>query len=174
MENCLNFSPFIRYQLNDNGCSTLEELSLRAFSDYSLDGDNTARLMVPMCEFLQHLRAGVPDDQIILNKPVAQVVRNGPAELFPVTVKCVDGQEILAHHVIITVSLGVLKSNLQMFEPMLSDKKRHAIRVAGFGTVGKVLLQFEEPFWENMIPPEDGFQLLWMNEQEEVTERTIT
>ncbi|XP_030065348.1 peroxisomal N(1)-acetyl-spermine/spermidine oxidase [Microcaecilia unicolor] len=77
----------------------------------------------------------------------------------PVRVICEDGEEFLADHVIITVSLGCLKERAQsMFEPSLPQGKLEAIVKLGFGTVSKIFLEFEERFW-----PEDciGIQLLW-------------
>ncbi|KAJ1079477.1 hypothetical protein NDU88_000292 [Pleurodeles waltl] len=77
----------------------------------------------------------------------------------PVRVVCDDGEEYHADHTIVTVSLGCLKERAQtMFKPLLPHGKMEAIARLGFGTVAKIFLEFEEPFW-----PEDctGIQLLW-------------
>lgn len=63
-------------------------------------------------------------------------------------IECSDGTSYLADHLIITVSLGVLKANYQeLFDPSLPDKKVKVIQNYAFGAVGKIFLEFEKPFW---------------------------
>eukprot|EP00803_Ostreobium_quekettii_P003571 evm.model.scf_1318.3 EVM.evm.TU.scf_1318.3 scf_1318:12328-16673(+) len=58
-----------------------------------------------------------------------------------VTVECSDGQVYMADAAIVTVSVGVLKSNHQkMFSPALPPSKVDAIQNIGFGVVDKVFL----------------------------------
>jgi polyamine oxidase len=52
-----------------------------------------------------------------------------------------------ARSTICTVPLGVLKSGDMRFEPALPKQKQNAIDRIGWGTVAKVGLLFEEPFW---------------------------
>jgi monoamine oxidase len=52
-----------------------------------------------------------------------------------------------ARSAICTVPLGVLKSGDMRFEPALPKQKQNAIDRIGWGTVAKVGLLFEEPFW---------------------------
>jgi monoamine oxidase len=50
--------------------------------------------------------------------------------------------------VIFTPSLGVLKKNyLTLFSPQLPTPMITAIKAMGFGTIGKVFLEFSTPFW---------------------------
>ena len=77
----------------------------------------------------------------------------------PVIVKTFDGTEILADAVIVTCSLGYLKSNHQnMFQPLLPNRLSIAIEDLGFGTINKIFLDFGEPWWQRGV---NGFQLLW-------------
>lgn len=76
-----------------------------------------------------------------------------------VTIQCSDGTIIDADHVIVTVSLGVLKEkHLQLFNPSLPPKKISAIEGLVLGTVDKIYLEFEKPFWDKDW---EGFSLLW-------------
>lgn len=53
-----------------------------------------------------------------------------------------------ADHVLLTMPLGVLQAyHLQMFNPKLPCDKIKAIENIQFGTLGKIFLEFEEPFW---------------------------
>ncbi|XP_053664032.1 spermine oxidase-like [Anopheles marshallii] len=78
-----------------------------------------------------------------------------------VSVTCTNGATFRANHLILTVSLGVLQDmHTLWFDPPLPDPKRNAIEGLYIGTIDKMFLEFEEPFW-----PQDsswhGFGLLW-------------
>ena len=68
------------------------------------------------------------------------------------TVKVTDSNGTVheADKVIVTVSLGVLKSGTLVFEPSLPARKTTAIQSIGMGTGMKVILKFSSAFW-----PED-------------------
>ncbi|XP_053674422.1 spermine oxidase-like [Anopheles nili] len=78
-----------------------------------------------------------------------------------VSVRCTNGAIFHATHLIVTVSLGVLQNmHTLWFDPPLPDRKRNAIEGLYIGTIDKMFLEFEHPFW-----PQDnswnGFGLLW-------------
>lgn len=56
-----------------------------------------------------------------------------------ITVECNNGEMIRADTVVVTVSLGVLKSGQVNFEPALPAQKTEAISRLGFGLLNKVL-----------------------------------
>jgi Flavin containing amine oxidoreductase/NAD(P)-binding Rossmann-like domain len=56
----------------------------------------------------------------------------------PVTVVCDDGSSIRADAVVVTSSLGVLKSSMMQFDPELPAEKTAAISRLGFGLLNKV------------------------------------
>jgi monoamine oxidase len=58
----------------------------------------------------------------------------------PITITCIDGGRIEADAVVVSVSLGVLKSEAITFEPELPDRKKEAISRLGFGLLNKVLV----------------------------------
>ena len=49
---------------------------------------------------------------------------------------------------LITVPLGVLKRGMIKFAPQLPERKQQAINRLGMGTLDKVYLLFDEPFWD--------------------------
>ena len=78
-----------------------------------------------------------------------------------------DMETIECDHVIVTASLGFLKRNMDtFFVPPLPDLKRNLINSVGFGTVNKIILQFERPFWQ---PDCGGIKLVWTPRSEETT-----
>lgn len=104
------------------------------------------------------------EEKILFNKTVSNI-EWGRKDGF-VNVRCADGSSYLANHVISTVSLGVLKERyLSMFSPELPRLKINAIQGLSIGTVNKIFLEFEKPFW---YPEWKGFSLLW--EQDDLKE----
>lgn len=63
-------------------------------------------------------------------------------------VRCEDGEKIAADHVVYTGSLGTLKHQTIKFDPPLPESKLGAINRLGFGVMNKVVLVFDEPFWD--------------------------
>ena len=65
-----------------------------------------------------------------------------------VIVKCTDGTEFIADHVISTIPQGVLRAHhATLFTPKLPEEKVKAIDSIGMGTLGKIFLEFEENFF---------------------------
>lgn len=55
----------------------------------------------------------------------------------------------LADRVVITLPHGVLQKNLVRFTPELPEWKRAAIKAVGVGRADKLVLQFDQPFWDS-------------------------
>ncbi|KAL4948068.1 flavin-containing amine oxidoreductase-domain containing protein [Aspergillus filifer] len=63
-------------------------------------------------------------------------------------VHCADGDSITADMVVYTGSLGTLKDRSVQFSPPLPEWKQGAIDRLGFGVMNKVILVFDQPFWD--------------------------
>lgn len=59
-------------------------------------------------------------------------------EDMPITITCNNGDTVRADAVVVTVSLGVLKSGAITFDPALPECKKGAISRLGFGLLNKV------------------------------------
>ncbi|KAK5120388.1 hypothetical protein LTR85_006327 [Meristemomyces frigidus] len=75
--------------------------------------------------------------------------RGDPAFPFATKVVCADGEVIVADEVVITAPLGVLKTDAIDFDPPLPGWKRGAIDRMGFGLLNKLVLLYDEPFWDD-------------------------
>ncbi|MEO6826130.1 MAG: FAD-dependent oxidoreductase [Microbacteriaceae bacterium] len=64
-----------------------------------------------------------------------------------VSLRMATGESLAADRVIVTIPLGVLKTNAVKFEPALPFTNRGAIAALGMGVLDHLWLQFEEPFW---------------------------
>lgn len=60
----------------------------------------------------------------------------------------IDGETYEFDAVIITLPLGVLKTEAVSFDPPLPDRKRKAISRLGMGLLDKLYLQFDDVFWD--------------------------
>ena len=70
-----------------------------------------------------------------------------------------------ADAVVVTVPLGVLKREKIQFSPPLSGRKNKAIKRLGFGNLNKVIMLFEDAFWDT----DDGDDIFgYINESQEM------
>uniref|UniRef100_A0A8C4U134 Mitochondrial ribosome associated GTPase 1 n=1 Tax=Falco tinnunculus TaxID=100819 RepID=A0A8C4U134_FALTI len=152
-----------------SGTHSMDLVALEPFGEYvSLPGlDCTfpgGYSSLPNC-----MLSALPEGTVLLNKAVRTIRWQGSfreegddARDFPVRVECEDGDSFLADHVIVTVPLGFLKEHHQdFFQPPLPEWKAEAIRHLGFGVNNKILLEFEQPFWE---PQQQFIELVWEDE----------
>lgn len=104
------------------------------------------------------------EQKILLNKEVTKInwdnKQNGGIEVF-----CKDNSSYKGDHVIVTVSLGVLKEQAQkIFNPELPLRKMNAINGLSIGTVNKLIFEYPYRWW-----PENhrGFSLVWNQEDKD-------
>ncbi|CAJ2500943.1 Uu.00g037960.m01.CDS01 [Anthostomella pinea] len=64
-------------------------------------------------------------------------------------VECEDGSTIEADYVVSTIPLGVLKHESVEFNPPLPSSKTDAIGRLGFGILNKIILVYDEAFWDS-------------------------
>lgn len=159
----------------------MDEVSLSEFGEWTeIPG---AHHVIP-CGFIkivELLSSSIPQSVIQLCKPVKCIHWNrsirkrieGVADHnndqmedkgYPVFVECEDYEFIPADHVIVTISLGVLKKfHETLFHPRLPEDKVMAIEKLGISTTDKIFLEFEEPFWS---PECNSIQFVWEDEAE--------
>ena len=70
----------------------------------------------------------------------------------PCKVHMSDGSHLESDIVLVTLPLGVLKSRRVAFNPPLPRWKQDAIDRMGFGLLNKILLAFDESFWQAATP----------------------
>jgi len=75
---------------------------------------------------------------------------------------------LFSDHVIVTVPLGVLKKNhMSLFTPSLDEDKIRAINNMGEGSLCKIFLEWDEPWW---MEGHGGIQLAWSKTEIETAE----
>ena len=62
-----------------------------------------------------------------------------------------DGTNATADAVLVTVPLGVLKAGVIEFDPVLPDDKLAAIERLGMGVLNRVILEYDERFWDDDV-----------------------
>ena len=143
--------PFLdlynRYQLS-NDVETWNNISAKAFFDYEYpggpEGSDHTRFKAEYCyaDMIKILHENIPDEQIFLESPVSVV--NYTQSQIQITL--VDGSVLETDKVIFTGSLGVLKANMVQFDPQLPKNKQEAIEQIGFGTLGKIYIELDQPW----------------------------
>ncbi|KAJ3693609.1 hypothetical protein LUZ60_009089 [Juncus effusus] len=83
---------------------------------------------------------------IRLNHRVTEILRHNNG----VEITVQNGKKFTADAAVITVPLGVLKSNQINFQPALPAWKQSAIKDLAIGTENKIALHFERVFWPNV------------------------
>ncbi|MEM9245325.1 MAG: FAD-dependent oxidoreductase, partial [Cyanobacteria bacterium P01_F01_bin.153] len=81
---------------------------------------------------------------VVLNAPVKSI----KSSELGVEVAAEGNSVFEGSHVIVTVPLGVLKGNKISFEPSLPVVKKSAIERLGFGSLEKVVLVYDDRFWQ--------------------------
>ncbi|KAA8499925.1 putative polyamine oxidase 5 [Porphyridium purpureum] len=140
-----------RLECSISACDSLNDLRLDQYREYDRLDDNHSRNSAPMETFLHGMLAPLLPETVRLETRVTQVQRCGAESQdgAPLLVKAWDARagasvSYLADFCIFTASLGVMKAEGErIFEPPLPPKKLQAIRRLGFGTVDKVLIEFE-------------------------------
>lgn len=177
---------FLKVESCESSCHSMDEVSLSEFGEWTeIPG---AHHVIPsgFINIVEILAQDIPKSVIQLNKPVKRIYWNGSfkkeihclnntflnhnldgqeeEEGYQVWVECEDGEFILADHVIVTMSLGVLKKYHEtMFHPHLPEEKVSAIQMLGISTTDKIFLEFEEPFWS---PECNSIQFVWEDDAE--------
>ncbi|XP_060635405.1 spermine oxidase isoform X2 [Anolis sagrei] len=173
---------YLKVESCESSSHSMDEVSLSEFGEWTeIPG---AHHIIP-CGFIkivEILSCSIPEAVIQLNKPVKCIHWNQSIskEIEPVAdhnsdrmeeeagyhvlLECEDCEFILADHVIVTVSLGVLKKHHEhLFSPRLPEEKVLAIQKLGISTTDKIFLEFEEPFWS---PECNSIQFVWEDEAE--------
>ncbi|XP_013397746.1 spermine oxidase [Lingula anatina] len=158
----LIFNQRLAYEAVISGSDSMYDVSLGELGSYEeLPGIHYT--IPPGFEMvLEIIKRNIPPEDIVLNKPVTCICWNQGDKYeshHQVCVECEDGEKFYADHVIVTVSLGCLKYNAKrFFSPPLPKCKLDAIESLDIGTVGKVILEFDEA----IFPPDvRRLELLW-------------
>ncbi|PHT87120.1 hypothetical protein T459_09226 [Capsicum annuum] len=136
----------------------LGTLDFNSASEYSNFPRDEITIDKGFSTVIESLASFLPDGLIQLGRKVTKIewqsddcdlkLENGD-DTQPVKLHLRDGSVMFADHVIVTVSLGVLKQGIRddaaMFSPPLPSFKTQAISRLGFGVVDKLFLQLRSP-----------------------------
>lgn len=159
--NCL--LKFCRFYDGDD----LSRHSSALYGQFQEVGGEEVYLTAGYSNLIRNIASSLPASAITYGCEVASITWADNVGSKNVTVTCSDGKELHADHVIVTCSLGVLKTqHASLFRPPLPPAKAAAIESMGFGTVNKIILVYERPFW----PGTGAIKFAWGEEEEEVAE----
>ena len=174
------FNWRLQMEKTECGCKSVYELSAHAWGEFrECKGQEDVTLCVGYQSLLDLLLCDIPAASIKTDTPVQCVywdhcLPEPPAATnlipvdrkfngYPLAVRTKSGELLPADHVIITSSLGVLKKSSHfLFKPILPRDKMAAIHRLGFGTVDKLYVEWEEPWWDRDM---HAIQLAWMPDE---------
>ncbi|XP_055351178.1 spermine oxidase-like [Paramacrobiotus metropolitanus] len=145
------------------GADSLYDVAADEYVALKLGSMEASELNVPWSKVVELFSKNI-SQYIQTNKLVKQIEFKAKKDIeYPVTVKLADGTKIKAHHVIFTGSLGVLKaSHATLFSPNLSKQKQKALALMGFAKQEKLLIVYEEAFWDKLgIDEPHTLRLFW-------------
>ncbi|XP_028774198.1 probable polyamine oxidase 5 [Neltuma alba] len=145
------FKMYENTQRTYTSANDLMNLDYSAESEYTMFPGEEITIAKGYIRVVESLASVLPPGVVQLGRKVTKIdwKPQGSMEKSqrPVKIHFYDGSAISADHVIITVSLGVLKAAIQedsgMFYPPLPLFKAEAISRLGFGVVNKLFLQQE-------------------------------
>ncbi|XP_058056562.1 uncharacterized protein LOC131207940 [Anopheles bellator] len=151
-----------RFQIIDNSCLHVSDISAKLWGSYSFNGESCQAHINMRHGFQALVNCLVEEiglEKIVYNKAICEI-RWLDAK-GKVIVKCTDGTVYCCQHLIVTFSLGVLKDTMdQLFQPNLPESYTRSIRSIGYGSIDKIFLQFDDPWWGRA----EGIQLVWRDE----------
>ena len=131
------------------GSKYVRDISIESYINWEwLEGGKSVFIdSNPFQSVVKSLEKSLPTDGVHLNCKVERI--NWSNEY--IIISCTNGRTFTAKHVIITVSLGVLKELVHnsFFDPPLPLEKVKAVNSLGYGLVNKIVLQFESPLFED-------------------------
>lgn len=123
-----------------------------------------------MSEILDTFLTDELRSKIVTNCGVTRIAEDLNEGGYQITTK--NNQSLIAVAVLVSVSLGVLKAHHQtLFSPSLPERKVEAIESLEFGTVNKIYLEFEQPWWPLNA---EGFGFLFESESDYSLEMAST
>ncbi|XP_063221269.1 spermine oxidase isoform X2 [Bacillus rossius redtenbacheri] len=146
---------FSSHLASPGGDSGIELLANGDVGNESDDSDETVK-EEPLAGGGEEPPGDVSEPRKVKGDPSTSNSLGPPAN---VVVECEDGRRFLADHVICTVPLGVLKEKAAtLFSPPLPRYKLDSIDRLLFGTVDKIILEYDRPF---LNPDISEVMLLW-------------
>ncbi|KAM6583423.1 hypothetical protein CsatB_010425 [Cannabis sativa] len=160
------FRVFENIQRTYTSADDLLTLDFAAESEYRMCWGEEITIAKGYLSIIESLASVLPPGLVQLGRKVRQIewlpvttareksdMANGYGNTSstPVKLHFCDGTTMVADHVIVTVSLGVLKAGVQddgsgMFNPPLPCFKTEAISRLGFGVVNKLFLQLSQNY----------------------------
>ncbi|KAJ0263061.1 polyamine oxidase 5 [Hirschfeldia incana] len=144
------FTMFSNTQRTYTSADDLSTLDYAAESEYQMFPGEEITIAKGYISVIHHLASVLPRGVIQLNRRVTKIEWQSDQES-PVQLHFSDRSVVSADHVIVTVSLGVLKAGIEsndseggLFSPPLPEFKSDAIKRLGYGVVNKLFVEVSQ------------------------------
>ncbi|KOC63638.1 putative polyamine oxidase 5 [Habropoda laboriosa] len=152
------------------------DISAREYFEYSLcEGDQVInwkeRGYSTILDILMKKYPNPEEELPVLNKTIlnTEVTKvDYSSEDNTVKISTLDGKEYVADHVIMTPSLGVLKTQYEtLFNPPLPENKVRNIKGLGYGNACKIFIAFNDTWFNPRGDKNGGYRIIWTKEERE-------
>ncbi|WZY68611.1 hypothetical protein YC2023_000851 [Brassica napus] len=162
------FTMFSNTQRTYTSADDLYTLDYAAESEYQMFPGEEITIAKGYLSVIHHLASVLPQGVVELNRRVTKIEWESNEE-DPVKLHFSDGSVVFADHVIVTVSLGVLKAGIEsdggLFSPPLPEFKSDAIKRLGYGVVNKLFVEVSQRRFPSL-------QLVFEKEDSEYRQRS--
>lgn len=155
------FEWYMKFEIIDNSCEDMRDVSLLSYTQYhECDGIELINLKDGYQTVIDSLVEDIPRNWVRLRTAVKRIeICNRSLRVKTYIENNEKKSYELFDHLIITSSIGFLQRHLDTFFGFaLPQAKVDIIKSLGFGTIDKIYLHFDKPFWKD---EEIGFQLIW-------------
>ncbi|KAI6216534.1 Spermine oxidase [Aphelenchoides besseyi] len=149
LRNFDSLSRFYRSYYESEWSAPLGKISFYNYAKWSDRSDKLTSFTLDhngYTALLDELAAKVPSSVLHLNSKISKIDYRGNRT----RLQLLDGRWWSTEYdfVIVTIPLGHLKAHAtHLFQPTLPQRKLEAIQTLGFGSILKVFLVYDEPFW---------------------------
>lgn len=148
------FNVLLNLQNIIEGCNSLHDVDLLSYDQYVYCPGGDQSVTGGLDQILNKLSLDIPPSSVLLKRMVWKIdwkccskQRKVNVHMFDISNK--KDEVLQADYVVVTIPLGVLKSNHQtLFDPPLPLCKANAIHSLGFGNVTKIILRFDKKLWD--------------------------
>ncbi|KAM3606323.1 uncharacterized protein V6R79_014247 [Siganus canaliculatus] len=143
-------STMLKNECCASAAHTMDDIDLVGYSMYKDLSGVDCTIPSGYENLVKRLMSELPADLVTYNWCVSCVHwNNTESGGKPVTVESDNGEKIVADHVVVTVPLGFLKKHHStLFSPPLPAHKLLSIEKIGFGTMNKIYVEFDSPWWD--------------------------
>ena len=156
-----------------NSAANFNHVSLGSLRTEHLPGHECLVLKTGYRPVLDIIAQPIPRESIHLDSPIAKIywLPDSQSNDSAVAVEFESGNMVAGDHIICTIPVGVFKETAShLFQPSLPAEQMKLLERIGFGTLNKIFLEWETPWWDTTAST-DWWIFVWREDMSLEIER---